>query len=269
MLTVLLIESEPANLIALALILRSLGYSVLEADSADDAVHYCQEHVGPIHVVVTKTIRGCENASELVAQLESVCPQIPTVLISDEPGDELAFANPSSCAFLRTPFRAEALADTIDRLLDGPKNQAASANGQYETSAVRKICQKIMVPRLQLSSMAIRQFSAIALRPLPATARSLLKWSSITIALAAVVFILLLSTRTSVPATTRVGSSQSVTLTLTGEGDGLRLSWDGSAPAIRPGRRGILWIADGSTHRRVILDVSQLRGLTGILYQSE
>jgi CheY-like chemotaxis protein len=33
MLTVLLIESEPANLIALALILRSFGYSVLEAES--------------------------------------------------------------------------------------------------------------------------------------------------------------------------------------------------------------------------------------------
>ena len=61
------------------------------------------------------------------------------------------------------------------------------------------------------------------------------------------------------PAPTRVGSSQSVALTLTGEGDRLRLSWDGSAPGIRPGRCGMLWIADGSTQRRVILDVSQLR----------
>src|SRR5713226_2796952 len=84
MLTVLLIETEPANLIALALILRASGYSVLEADSADEAVRNCQEHLGPIHVVVTKATLDCENASEVVARLESVCPQIRAVLISDE-----------------------------------------------------------------------------------------------------------------------------------------------------------------------------------------
>ena len=44
MLTVLLIENEPAHLIALALILRASGYSVLEADSADEAERSCQEY---------------------------------------------------------------------------------------------------------------------------------------------------------------------------------------------------------------------------------
>jgi two-component system, cell cycle sensor histidine kinase and response regulator CckA len=131
MLTVLLIENEPANLIALALILHSFGYTVLEADSPDDAVRNCQEHVGPIHVVVTKAILDDENASEVVARLESLCPQIRAVLISDEPADELAVANTSGCAFLRTPFRADALADTIRMLLDGPKKKAASVNGTY------------------------------------------------------------------------------------------------------------------------------------------
>jgi CheY-like chemotaxis protein len=267
MLTVLLIESEPANLIALALILRSFGYSVLEADSADEAVRNCQEHLGPIHVVVTKAILDDENASEVVARLESLCPHIRAVLISDEPADELAVANTSGCAFLRTPFRADALADTIRRLLDGPKKKAASVNGTYGSAAAGEICDKIMAPRLLPSSMPIRSFSEIALAPLPAPVRAALRWSSITISLAAVVFILLLSTRRAqVPAPTRVGSSQSVALTLTGEGNGLRLSWDGSAPGIRPGRCGVLWIADGSTQRRVILDVSQLRAGTVIYW---
>jgi two-component system cell cycle sensor histidine kinase/response regulator CckA len=133
MITVLLIESEPANLIGLALILRCFGYSVLEADSADEAVRNCQEHLGPIHVVVTKSNLNDENASEVVARLESMCPQIRAVLISDEPADELAVANTSGCAFLRTPFRADALADTITRLLDGPKKKTASVNGTYES----------------------------------------------------------------------------------------------------------------------------------------
>src|SRR5689334_12626846 len=99
MLTVLLIESEPATLIALAMILRSFGYSVLEADTPDEAERICQEHLGPIHVVVTKAILDDEYASEIVARLESLCPRIRAVLISDEPTDELASINTSGCTF--------------------------------------------------------------------------------------------------------------------------------------------------------------------------
>jgi CheY-like chemotaxis protein len=247
------------------LILRASGYSVLEADSADEAMRNCQEHLGPIHVVVTKAILDDENATEVVARLESICPQIRAVLISDEPADELAVADNSGCAFLSTPFRADALADTITRLLDSPKKKAASTVVTYRSVAAERISHKILALRLQPSSMPIRSPSEIALAMLPAPVRAPLKWSSIAIGLAAGVFILLFSTRTPVPAPTRAGSTQSVALTLTGEGDRLRLSWDGAAPGIRPGRSGVLWIADGSTQRRVILDVSQLRAGT-VLY---
>jgi CheY-like chemotaxis protein len=260
MLTVLLIESEPANLIVLALILRSFGYSVLEADSSDEAERICQEHLGPIHVVVTKAILDDEYADDVVARLESLCPQIRAVVISDEPADELAVGSISGCAFLRTPFRADALADTISSLFDGSNKRTVSVNGAYGSSTAEKICHKIMPPRLLPSSMPTRSWSEIAFAPLRTPARAALKWSSITIALAAVVFIVLLTTRRApVLPPTRVVSSQSVALTLTGEGDVLRLSWDGSAPGIRPGRCGVLWITDGSTQRRVILDMSQLR----------
>jgi CheY-like chemotaxis protein len=261
MLTVVLIETEPANLITLALILRASGYNVLEADNADEAMRNCQEHLGPIHVVVTKAILDDENAGDVVARLESIYPQIRAVLISDEPSDEIAVVNTAGCAFLRTPFRADDLDDTIRRLLDGPKKRPASVEGTYGSAAAGKICLKIMPTRLRSISMPIRAFSQIALASPPAPVGVTLKWPSIT-ALAAGVFIMLLSTRTPVPAPIRVGSSQSVALILTGEGDRLRLSWDGSAPGIRPGRCGVLWITDGSTQRRVILDVSQLRAGT-------
>jgi DNA-binding NarL/FixJ family response regulator len=185
MITVLLIESEPAHLIGMALILRCFGHNVLEADSADEAVRNCQEHLGPIHVVVTKAILDDENAGDVVARLESIYPQIRAVLISDEPADELAVANNSGCAFLRTPFPADALDDTITRLLDGPKKRAASVEGVYGSATAGKICLKIMTPRLRPSSMPIRSFSQIALAPLPAPVGASLKWPSITIALAA------------------------------------------------------------------------------------
>ena len=155
----------------------------------------------------------------------------------------------------------------ITRLLDSPKEEAPSVNGAYGSSSAGKIRDKIMASRLLRSSMPIRSFLEIALAPLPAPLRAALKWSSITMALAAVVFILLLPTRRAqVPAPFGVGSSESVALTVTGEGDRLRLSWDGSAPGIRPGRCGVLWIADGSIQRRVILDASLLRAGTAFYW---
>jgi hypothetical protein len=214
---------------------------------------------------VTKAIVDYGNASEVVARLESLYPQIRAVLISDEPADELAVAN-SGCAFLRMPFRVDALADTITTLLDGPKEKVASVNGTYGSSSAKKIYDKIMASRL-LRTMPIRSFLEIGLAPLPAPVRAALKWCSITMAVAALVFILLLPTRRAqVPAPFGVGSSQSVALTVTGEGDRLRLSWDGSAPAIQPGRCGVLWIADGSIQRRVILDLSLLRAGTAFYW---
>jgi hypothetical protein len=130
-------------------------------------VRRCQEHLGPIHVVVTKAILDHELASDVVARLESLCPQIRAVLISDEPTDELAVDNTSGCAFLRTPFQADALADTIQRLLDGQEKNAASVNGTYGSAAAGKIWPKIMASRLLAGAMPIRSFSEIAFAPLP------------------------------------------------------------------------------------------------------
>jgi hypothetical protein len=96
---------------------------------------------------------------------------------------------------------------------------------------------------------------------LPGPALAAVKWFSITIAVVAVVPVLLLSTRrTAAPAApTRVEPALSLPLTLTGEGGRLSLGWDGEAPAIQAGQCGILWIADGGIHRRVVLDAGQLR----------
>ncbi len=88
------------------------------------------------------------------------------------------------------------------------------------------------------------------------------KWFSIAMAVVAVVPVLLLSTRRApapAAASTRAEPVRSIALTLTGEGGRLSLGWDREAPAIQAGQCGILWIADGGIHRRLILDASQLR----------
>jgi len=92
----------------------------------------------------------------------------------------------------------------------------------------------------------------------PRPALAALKWSCITVA-TVVAVVPLLSTRRATPcAGTAAEPDQSLSLTMTGEGGRISLGWDRNFAAIRMGGCGLLWIADGDVHRRVVLDASQL-----------
>ena len=125
--TVLLIESNPANLVALALILRCLGYSVLEAGSQGEAwfaSHHCKE---PIHLVLTKAIPEDRSTSEFIARLQLFYPQMRGLFIGDKSPPELTDM-PCEYAFLQKPYRVETLAYTIRGLLQDPKKGAAPSH---------------------------------------------------------------------------------------------------------------------------------------------
>jgi hypothetical protein len=95
---------------------------------------------------------------------------------------------------------------------------------------------------------------------LPGPVAAAVKWAAIAIGVVILVLALVIATRR-VPAPTPADTepSRSLPLTLTG-GDGrLTLGWDRESPAIRAGQCGVLMVSDGSIHRRVLLDLSQLR----------
>ena len=127
--TVLLIETDPANLVALAMVLRSFGYTVLEADSRGEAWSVCAEHQGTIHLIMMETSPDHDIVYEFFTRLQLIHPQIRALLLTDASSARMAekFAMPCECSFLQRPFRADALADAIKGLLDGPKARAVSA----------------------------------------------------------------------------------------------------------------------------------------------
>jgi len=124
--TILLIESDPALLVAVAFLLRCLGYSVLEAGSRGEAWRACHRYRAPVHLVLTKAIADKDSTSEFVARLQLVYPQIRAALFVPEASSAEFSDMPCEYAFLQEPFRADALADTIRELLEGPKKRAAS-----------------------------------------------------------------------------------------------------------------------------------------------
>ena len=88
--TVLLVENDPAKLVARSLILHCFGYKVLEAGSRGEAWRVCHGHRGPIHVVLTNAIPGNASSSQFVARLQLLYPQILALFLSDASSAELA-----------------------------------------------------------------------------------------------------------------------------------------------------------------------------------
>src|SRR6266436_1673513 len=127
--TILLIENDPASLIARSLILRGFGYTVLEAGSRGEAWRVCGEHSGTIRLIMMETSLDHHSVYEFFARLQLVHPQMRALLLTDASSARMAekFAMPCECSFLQRPFRADALADSIKGLLDGPKARAVSA----------------------------------------------------------------------------------------------------------------------------------------------
>lgn len=126
--TVLLIEHDPARLIAQALVLRSFGYRVLEASTQMEAARACREHRGSVHLAVTKAVRG-NGAAEVVERLRRVCPEIRVLFLSDKSPGECGGIRDmyGDCAFLQQPFRTEALADALQRLRENSRVMTAAS----------------------------------------------------------------------------------------------------------------------------------------------
>lgn len=124
--TVLLIEGDPANLVALALILHSFGYNVLEADSPGQAWRACHYHHGPIHLLITRAILDNDGTSRFVARLQLVYPKLRVLFVCDAVPAVLDDM-PCEFALLTKPFQVETLACTIKGLLQGPRKRAGTS----------------------------------------------------------------------------------------------------------------------------------------------
>ena len=194
--TVLIAETEPANLLALSLVLRSLGYAVLEADTQDGALFACRDYPGTIHAVVTSRVLE-HRRNSLIPQLRLLRPQLRVLVIS-EPAECLAQTDSDDCIFLRKPFQLEDLADSMRILLGREyRDIASSYRNSDDWQFPEASCKSI-------AGFAFGQFS-------PAM-RAMLMWSCVALVLTVLVPIVLLSRRgSSVSSPPSFGGPQTLT----------------------------------------------------------
>jgi CheY-like chemotaxis protein len=81
--SLLVIEHDPPRLVMLAMILRALGYSVLEAGGQDDAVRESESHTGPIALALCDAQALAAGNITFTDHFNSLHPETRFVVLCD------------------------------------------------------------------------------------------------------------------------------------------------------------------------------------------
>jgi two-component system cell cycle sensor histidine kinase/response regulator CckA len=116
--TVLLVEDESTVRYLAKRLLERAGYSVIPAAHGAEALALCEQHEGPIHLIVTDIVMPEMGGLELVERLRESYPDLRVILMSGySEEDELDLAE-VPVAFLQKPFSYKELTAEVRKILD-------------------------------------------------------------------------------------------------------------------------------------------------------
>jgi PAS domain S-box-containing protein len=122
--TILLVEDEEMvrNLARESLSLH--GYKVLEAANAGEALLICQQHAGPIHLLLTDVVMPRMSGKELAEQVLRLRPGMPVLYMSGYPDQTIVRHGilDEDIAFIGKPFTPDALALKTAKVLQHHSN---------------------------------------------------------------------------------------------------------------------------------------------------
>ncbi|HEY7149731.1 MAG TPA: PAS domain S-box protein [Gaiellaceae bacterium] len=120
--TVLLVEDEDVVRNLVREILERNGYAVLEARHGGEALELGEQHVEPIHLLVTDVVMPKMSGHELAERLVGIHPETRVLYMSgyaDGPIGQQGVLDPQT-AVLQKPFSFEDLAQKVRKVLDAP-----------------------------------------------------------------------------------------------------------------------------------------------------
>jgi CheY-like chemotaxis protein len=103
-------------------ILERNGYAVLEARHGGEALELGEQHVEPIHLLVTDVVMPKMSGHELAERLVGIHPETRVLYMSgyaDGPIGQQGVLDPQT-AVLQKPFSFEDLAQKVRKVLDAP-----------------------------------------------------------------------------------------------------------------------------------------------------
>jgi two-component system cell cycle sensor histidine kinase/response regulator CckA len=120
--TILLVEDEAGVRQLVREMLRTLGYTILEAASGEEAIRLFAENMNRIDLLLTDVIMPRMSGRQLTQHLRNVRPEQKVLYMSGYPDDVLAQhrALGESVFLLQKPFEPDALARKVREVLDAP-----------------------------------------------------------------------------------------------------------------------------------------------------
>jgi CheY-like chemotaxis protein len=112
--TVLLAEDEEPIRRLFAPVLRSHGFTVLEAADGVEAMAVAEQYAGPIHLLLTDWCMPRLTGGELIRRLRKRRPEAATLVMSGNMYLETLSKGP----VLSKPFKPQDLIDAISKVLD-------------------------------------------------------------------------------------------------------------------------------------------------------
>jgi PAS domain S-box-containing protein len=124
--TILLVEDEPAILKMTMMMLESLGYRVMAAETPGEAVRLAREHAGDIHLLVSDVVMPEMNGRGLAKTILGFQPHIKTLYMSGYTSDIIAHHGvlDEGVNFIQKPFSRQGLGARVRAVLDAEKKSA-------------------------------------------------------------------------------------------------------------------------------------------------
>jgi len=118
--TILLVEDEEQILSLFKESLEDYGYRVLAAMQSEDALTLCEEHQGPIHLLVTDVVMPTMNGKELGDRIEKLKPGIKILYMSGYTNDIITHRGilTDGVNFIQKPFMVRDLARRLREVLE-------------------------------------------------------------------------------------------------------------------------------------------------------
>ena len=113
--TILVVEDEMSVRRLAAEFLGSSGYTVLEAQDGGAALQVCEEHRGPIHLLITDVVMPGMSGRELAVRLAGRRPEMKVIYMSGYTDDAMVPHGvlEEGIHFLQKPFSLDALARIV------------------------------------------------------------------------------------------------------------------------------------------------------------
>jgi len=118
--TILVVEDDDALKRLIQKILRSNGYSVLEAENGEEALRISNEHEGPIHLMITDVVMPKMGGREIAQRLQPLRSQMKVLYMSGYTDNAIAQHGvlASGLNFIEKPFTTKGFARKVREVLD-------------------------------------------------------------------------------------------------------------------------------------------------------